>query len=78
MDEVEELEINPEYQLAYFDAKQTQDQEALGAMVSRVREYFDMVLPNCRAKSLAITALDETFLWAGYAISHGELTNPKR
>lgn len=73
----EELEINPEYQLVYFDAKQLQDQEALGAIVSRVREYIGM-LPDCRAKSLAITALDETYLWAGYAISHGELTNPKR
>ncbi len=50
-----------------YDAPALLDQNAAKEIVTRVEEFCERLKPG-RAKSLALTALEECYMWIGKAI----------
>lgn len=56
----------------YDEISQTKSNLLKSIFVS-VEKYIDLELPNSRAKSLAITALEECYMWVGKAIRDDQI-----
>lgn len=56
----------------YDENSQTKSNLLKSIFVS-VEKYIDLELPNSRAKSLAITALEECYMWVGKAIRDDQI-----
>lgn len=56
-----------------YDAQAVEDQKEAKTRCETVEKFVD-TLPNGRAKSLALTALEETYMWIGKAIRDEQLT----
>lgn len=51
-----------------YDSESLQKQVAAKAICTTLEEFIDQKLPDSRAKSLALTKLEEVYMWIGKAI----------
>lgn len=61
--------------VAYDSVAQAQQAQAK-AMFEDIEAKLDN-MPDCRAKSLAITKLEESYMWVGKAIRDGQIERNK-
>lgn len=57
-----------------YDAQAEEDQRICKCLVTAVESFIDSKLLSPRAKALALTKLEETYMWIGKAIRDDQIT----
>lgn len=60
-----------------YDEENIIKSEALRKLCVELEENVDTLLPNSREKSLALTKLEEVFMWIGKAIRNDQIRTKK-
>lgn len=69
---MEEQDINNRFTYHKPKDKQSQKYEALREYANELAHFINKLCPESREKSLAITKLEETIMWANAAIARNE------